>query len=344
LTGTPVVLVISPKGSSLNLAAQLWGLLDFRPESAIAALILADCPEKRAASLAPVLTRETGLPVLGFLPPMPEARFESRHLGLLTAQEIADLDGRISLLARALEENADLPRLLALFDGPAPESEAVPAAAPPLCRIAVARDEAFCFCYAETLETLSALGAEPVFFSPLHDAALPEHIGGLYLPGGYPELHAARLSENIPMRTAVARAVQGGLPTVAECGGYLYLTEALFSPEGKRFPMAAVLPGEAKNTGGLRRFGYAELLAQEDSLLFRAGERFPVHAFHYWDASVSGSAFRLEKPLSGRSWCEGCAGKNLYAAFPHLYFAGAPLLAERFVRAAMEYGAKHGTA
>ncbi|MBQ6317663.1 MAG: cobyrinic acid a,c-diamide synthase, partial [Oscillospiraceae bacterium] len=116
---------------------------------------------------------------------------------------------------------------------------------------------------------------------------------------------------------------------------------ALFTPEGKRFPMAAVLPGEAKNTGGLRRFGYAELLAQEDSLLFRAGERFPVHAFHYWDASVSGSAFRLEKPLSGRSWCEGCAGKNLYAAFPHLYFAGAPLLAERFVRAAMEYGDKH---
>ena len=121
---------------------------------------------------------------------------------------------------------------------------------------------------------------------------------------------------------------------MAECGGYLYLTEALFSPEGGRFPMAAVLPGEAKNTGGLRRFGYAEL---------RAGERFPVHAFHYWDASVSGSAFRLEKPLSGRSWCEGFAGKNLYAAFPHLYFAGAPLLAERFVRAAMEYG-EHGTA
>ena len=337
----PVLLVLPVRGAGLTLAAQLRGLRDFRPDSRIAGVMLNECSSALYRTLAPMLERETGLPVLGCLPKLEAARIESRHLGLLTAQEIADLDGRISLLARALEENADLPRLLALFDGPAPESEALPAAKPPRCRIAVARDEAFCFCYAETLETLSALGAEPVFFSPLHDAALPEHIGGLYLPGGYPELHAARLSENIPMRTAVARAVQGGLPTVAECGGYLYLTEALFSPEGGRFPMAAVLPGEAKNTGGLRRFGYAELLAQEDSLLFRAGERFPVHAFHYWDASVSGSAFRLEKPLSGRSWCEGFAGKNLYAAFPHLYFAGAPLLAERFVRAAMEYGDKH---
>jgi len=108
--------------------------------------------------------------------------------------------------------------------------------------------------------------------------------------------------------------------------------------------MAGVLPGDAENTGSLRRFGYAELQAREDSLLFRAGECFPVHEFHYWDTTDSGTAFRLEKPLSGRSWCEGFAGETLYAAFPHLYFAGNPVLAERFVRAAEEYGAKHGTA
>ena len=222
----PVLLVLPVRGAGLTLAAQLRGLRDFRPDSRIAGVMLNECSSALYRTLAPMLERETGLPVLGCLPKLEAARIESRHLGLLTAQEIADLDGRISLLARALEENADLPRLLALFDGPAPESEALPAAGPPRCRIAVARDEAFCFCYAETLETLSALGAEPVFFSPLHDAALPEHIGGLYLPGGYPELHAARLSENIPMRTAVARAVQGGMPTVAECGGYLYLTGA----------------------------------------------------------------------------------------------------------------------
>ena len=342
--GIPVLLVLPVRGASLTLAAQLRGLRDFRLDSHIAGVILNECSPALYRTLAPMLERETGLPVLGCLPRINDARIESRHLGLLTAQEIADLDRRLSLLAEALAENVDLTRLLALFDGPEPEAEDVPAPVPPRCRIAVARDEAFCFCYAETLEIFAALGAEPVFFSPLHDPDLPENIGGLYLPGGYPELYAGRLSENAAMRAAVARAVRGGLPTVAECGGYLYLSEALLSPEGERFPMTGVLPGEAANTGGLRRFGYAEMTAQEDSLLFRAGERFPVHEFHYWDTTESGTAFLLEKPLSGRSWTEGFAGKTFYAAFPHLYFAGNPVLAERFVRAAEEYGAKHGTA
>jgi cobyrinic acid a,c-diamide synthase len=340
----PVLLVLPARGASLTLAAQLRGLRDFRPDSHLAAVILNECSPALCRTLAPVLERETGLPVLGCLPRMEEARIESRHLGLLTAREIADLDGRLSRLARSLEENVDLPRLLTLFDGPTPEAEDAPKSAPARCRVAVARDEAFCFCYAETLETLTALGAEPVFFSPLRDAALPSNIGGLYLPGGYPELYARQLSENASMRGAVARALREGLPTVAECGGYLYLCASLSTPGGECFPMAGVLPGDAENTGSLRRFGYAELQAREDSLLFRAGECFPVHEFHYWDTTDSGTAFRLEKPLSGRSWCEGFAGETLYAAFPHLYFAGNPVLAERFVRAAEEYGAKHGTA
>ena len=144
------------------------------------------------------------------------------------------------------------------------------------------------------------------------------------------------------MRRAVAEAVRGGLPTVAECGGFLYLCAALSDPSGERFPMAGVLPGEAADAGRSVRFGYAELSAEEDSLLFRAGERFPVHEFHHWDATENGDAFQLTKPLSGRTWREGYAGRTLYAAFPHLYFAGSPVLAERFVCAAEEYGAKHG--
>ena len=262
--------------------------------------------------------------------------------GLLTAPEIEDLDARLDLLARAFSENVDLPRLLSLFDGPAPEAQASEAPFERRCRIAVARDEAFRFAYAETLETFEALGAELVFFSPLRGTALPEGVGGLYLPGGYPELHARQLSENANMRRAVAEAVRGGLPTAAECGGFLYLCTALSSPSGERFPMAGVLPGEAADAGKSVRFGYAELTAEADSLLFRAGERFPVHEFHHWDAAENGDAFRLTKPLSGRTWREGYAGRTLYAAFPHLYFAGSPVLAERFVCAAEEYGAKYG--
>ena len=338
----PVLLVLPAHASSLTLAAQLCGLRDFRTPSHIKGVILNECSPVLYRTLAPTLERETGLPVLGCLPRLEGARIESRHLGLLTAPEIEDLDARLELLARAFSENVDLPRLLALFDGPAPAAQEPTASFERRCRIAVARDVAFCFAYAETLETLEALGAELVFFSPLRDAALPEGVGGLYLPGGYPELCAELLSENAKMRRAVAEAVRGGLPTVAECGGFLYLCSALSDPSGERFPMAGVLPGEAADVGKSVRFGYAELTAEEDSLLFRAGERFPVHEFHHWDASENGDAFQLTKPLSGRTWREGHAGRTLYAAFPHLYFAGSPVLAERFVRAAEEYGAKNG--
>ena len=333
----PVLLVLRARGASLTLAAQLRGLRDFRPDSHIRGVILNECSPALCRALAPTLERETGIPVLGCLPRVDAARIESRHLGLLTAQEIGDLDHRLKLLARSVEANVDLPRLFELFDGPAPEADAADGPKKTRCRIGVARDEAFCFIYAETLETLENCGAELVFFSPLHDTSLPEKIGGLYLPGGDPEIYARALSENEAMRRSVAEAVRRGLPTVAECGGFLYLGAALRDASGRRCPMAGALPGEAANAGKLVRFGYAQLRAGEDSLLFRAGEVFPVHEFHHWDSTENGAAFAFKKPLNGRTWRGGFAGRTLYAAFPHLYPAGSPVLAERFVQAAEEY-------
>ena len=338
----PVLLVLPVYGASLTLAATVRGLQSFHPDSCIRALILNDCSPALCRKLAPVLERETGLPVLGCVPHIPEASVESRHLGLLTAQEIRDLDRRLTILAQALEEHVDLPRLMKIFDGAVPETEETVLRCPPRCRIAAARDEAFCFSYAETLETFAMLGAEPVFFSPLHDGELPKDIGGLYLPGGYPELYAKDLSKNRDMLRAIAAEVRAGMPVVAECGGFLYLGTLLASPEGERFPMAGVLPGEAADAGRLIRFGYAELRADRDSLLFRAGESIPVHEFHRWDSTETGTAFLMKKPLADSAWRAGFATDSLYAAFPHLYFAGNPLLAERFVAAAENYGAEHG--
>ena len=333
LTGTPVVLAVSPKGSSLTLAAQLRGLLGFRPESAIAALILADCPEKRAASLAPVLTRETGLPVLGFLPPMAEARFESRHLGLMTAQEIGDLEARLSALAEAAERYIDLDRLLSLGKDPNLQTRInrLPLEGKAKCHIALAQDEAFCFTYADNLDALREAGAELRFFSPVHDTELPE-ADGLYLPGGYPEVHARALSENEAMRRSIAEAIALGLPTVAECGSFLYLQQSLEDTQGRRFPMCGVLPGQGFRTARLQRFGYLSLGAAADSLLFRAGETIPAHEFHYWDSTENGDDLDAAK-ADGRTWRCGYASQSLYAAFPHLHFGGAAPLAERFVKA-----------
>ena len=170
----PVLLVLPARASSLTLAAQLRGLRDFRTPSHLAGVLLNECSPALCRTLVPMLERETGLPVLGCLPRLEGARIESRHLGLLTAPEIEDLDARLDLLARAFSEIVDLPRLLSLFDGPAPAAELPETPQKRRCRIAVARDVAFCFAYAETLETLEALGAALVFFSPLRDTALPE--------------------------------------------------------------------------------------------------------------------------------------------------------------------------
>lgn len=341
--GLPVLLVMPARGAGLTLAAQIRGLRDFRAPDRVAGVLLNECPRALCAGLAPVIEKETGVPVLGCLPSVEAARVGSRHLGLLTAREIDGLDAKIQALADALEENADMERLLAVFSGGAPEgplqspAPGRPADAP-RCRVAVARDEAFCFVYAETLEALERRGAEAVFFSPLRDAALPKGAGGLYLPGGYPELYARALAENEGMRRAVAAAVRGGMPTVAECGGFLYLGTALRSPEGERFPMAGVLPGEGADAGKLVRFGYATLRAEADSLLLRAGEETPVHEFHRWDLTENGDAFTLTKPVTDRTWRGGFAGETLYAAFAHLYMEGRPALAERFVAAAERYG------
>ena len=338
--GLPVLLVVEPKGQSLTLAAELKGLDSFRTPSHIAGILLNNCTARMHALLAPMLEEETGLPVLGFLPKLPEAVIGSRHLGLYTAAEVENLQQKLALLADAAEEHIDWPRLLALCEKEPPALPVQPETPPARVRIAVAQDEAFCFTYAETLEAFRDAGAEVVFFSPLRDTALPENIGGLYLPGGYPELHARELSENTSLLREIKRKIEFGLPTAAECGGFLYLGQSLTDAEGQSWPMAGVLPGEAKDAGRLVRFGYAALSADSDSMLFRAGESFPIHEFHHWDSTANGVALAAKKPVGGAEWRCGFIDEHFYAGFPHLYWAGTPL-PQRFAAAAENYRRDH---
>ena len=338
--GLPVLLVVEPKGQSLTLAAELNGLKNFRTPSHIAGILLNNCTVRMHALLAPMLEKETGLPVLGFLPKLPEAVIGSRHLGLYTAAEVENLQQKLALLADAAEEHIDWPRLLALCEKEPPALPVQPETPPARVRIAVAQDEAFCFIYAETLEAFRDAGAEVVFFSPLRDTALPENIGGLYLPGGYPELHARELSKNTSLLREIKQKIESGLPTAAECGGFLYLGQSLTDAEGQSWPMAGVLPGEAKDAGRLVRFGYAALSADSDSMLFRAGESFPIHEFHHWDSTANGTALAAKKPVGGAEWRCGFVNEHFYAGFPHLYWAGTPL-PQRFAAAAENYRRDH---
>ena len=333
--GLPVVLVIRPTGISLTLGALMAGMQSFRSPSHLEGVILTDCKPMLYTHLRPIL-EDTGLRCLGYLPPMEEARLESRHLGLVTPDEVFDLNRRFYAVAGQMEQTVDLNGLLDLAaEG---ERESSITQSPSRCRIAVARDEAFCFYYQDSLDALETAGAELRFFSPLRDRP-PHGIHGLYLGGGYPELYAETLSKNREMTEWVRTVVRNGLPTAAECGGFLYLLEQLTDEKGKTWPMTAVFPGGSHGTGSLRRFGYLHLTAERDSMLFRAGEAVPAHEFHYWEADSCGQDLCAVKS-SGRTWRCAYTGPGLYAGFPHLHLGGILPLAERFVTAAADYKEK----
>ena len=334
-TDTPVLLVLDARGVSLSLAAEVKGFLSFRTPSRIAGLFLNRCSASLHTLLAPVLERETGLPVLGYLPPDDAVSLESRHLGLVTPEDVQGLPEKLDRLAETLERSLDLERLLSVAKSAPPLENRLVTHAPvhsglPL-RLAVARDRAFCFYYRENLDLLRELGAEPVFFSPLTDRALPENCDGLYLGGGYPELWLGQLAENRPMLESVRHAVCSGLPTLAECGGFLYLHDILTDETGSH-PMAGVLHGDCRNVGKLRHFGYITLTAKCDNLLCGAGEQIRAHEFHYFESDCCGGDFSAVKPVSGRGWDCIHASETLFAGFPHLYFPSNPEFARRFVR------------
>lgn len=204
-------------------------------------------------------------------------------------------------------------------------------------RIAVAKDEAFCFLYRDNMDYLQEHGCEIVYFSPLKDSGPGEDIDGLILSGGYPELYAEKLASNEPMRRQIRRRIENGLPCIAECGGFLYLHEELEGADGIYHPMAGVLKGRCYKTEHLQRFGYLELKPEADCLLGETGDTIRAHSFHYWDSEHKGSAFLAVKPGSRRQWQEGISSDTMYAGFPHLYFYGNEKAADRFIAKAREY-------
>ena len=263
-TVSPVVLVVNARGAALSVLASVRGFLDFLPDDRICGVILNGCTAMTYAPLARVLEDRLGVKACGFLPNLPDCALKSRHLGLVTAAEVADLREKMQRLAAEAEQTIDLDALLTIARE-APALDVVPPTLPapgaPV-RIGAARDNAFCFYYEDSLGLLRTVGAELVPFSPLSDSALPAGLDGLYLGGGYPELYAAQLAMNAAMRSSIRAALAAGLPCIAECGGFMYLTEAI----GEHL-MVGFLPGRCFDAGKLARFGYVTLTAERDNLL-----------------------------------------------------------------------------
>ena len=333
-TQTPVVLVLNCKGMSVSIAAQLGGYLSYQPDSQIKGVILNQVSKSIYPEIKALIEQRYDVAVCGYMPKMSDCSLESRHLGLVTAEEIGDLQQRLEKLGAQAMQTIALPLLLKIAaQAPALAVPAVqlPAPNPTPLRIGVARDKAFSFYYADNLELLEQLGAQLVEFSPLHDPQLPDDLDGLLLGGGYPELYADTLSQNRTLMAQIKASLQNGLPCIAECGGFQYLCEQLEGADSKSYPMVGFLPGSSFRTPSLRRFGYVRLTAQKDNLLCKKGEGFAAHEFHYWDSQHCGNGCIAQKPYRRSSWeCVVC-DENFWAGYPHLYFYANVQMAKNFL-------------
>ena len=336
VTETPAILVVDGRGRARSIAAEILGFMRFRDPSGIAGVVVNRCSAMLFPRLKELIEQECGIPAFGYVPVLEDCSLESRHLGLVTASEVADLQAKLNAIAAVLEKSVDIDGLLDLAHS-APELRyEAPQPMEPIFgkpKIAVAFDDAFCFYYSDTLRLMEKLGAELVYFSPLADAHLPEGVSGLYLGGGYPELHCEELSRNETMLADIRAAVLSGMPTIAECGGFMFLHEQLEDDQGRFWPMVGAIPGRSFRTPKLGRFGYIDITAKEDNLLARAGDVLPAHEFHYWDSDSPGDAFHAQKPQSDREWDCAHATTTLYAGYPHLCLHARPWACSRFIRA-----------
>ncbi len=334
VTETPSVLIVRPKGQSLSLAAMIQGYFRFRPNT-LHGVILNGVSERMYPFYRSVLEHE-GIPCYGYLPIVPESEIPDRHLGLVTAAEIGDLQRKLDHLADAAEASIDLDALLKLAYTapvlPQMQKACVIAAETPI-RIAVAQDTAFCFYYQDNLDVLQEMGAELIPFSPLHDRKLPE-ADGLYIGGGYPELYAARLASNRILRADLKHKIEHGLPTIAECGGFMYLGASITTEQGN-FPMVGVLSSQTTLTQRLQNFGYITLHAKHTNLLCNIGQTLPAHEFHYSKSTDCGSDFYAEKQ-NGKTWDCIHATRTLFAGYPHLSFRAILPSIQKFLKTCIE--------
>ncbi len=353
-TRTPVVLIVNSRGMSLSAVAYIRGFLTYREDSRIRGVILNQMPVSLYPDMKRRIEEEIGVRVLGYVPRVADCAIESRHLGLVLPGEIAMLEERMQRLAAVLEETLDLDGLLALAreaesldpalenaaDIPAPQAirQVLDSGAARKLRqkatvVAVARDEAFCFIYEDNLQLLRELGANIMEFSPLHGEKVPEEADGLLLYGGYPELHARELSEQVGVLADIREKIERGMPCLAECGGFMALHRTMEDMEGRAWPMAGVIDAAAYRTEKLNRFGYVELQENAQPSM----PKICGHEFHYFDSTDNGNAYMARKPLRKRSWpCIHKRGR-LLAGFPHLYYYSCPQFALGFLEQCAAY-------
>jgi len=366
LTDTPVILVVGAKGMSLSICAIIKGFMEFDKNN-ICAVVLNEIKPGMYGFYKKMIEERLKIDVIGYLPNLPDARIESRRLGLVAAGEIPDMHKKIGLLKESALQYIDMHRLLKIAGQAAPleitgqtapldnAERATPlgfvgdffsntAAGSSPCsfvnfepvKIYASRDEAFFFFYEDNHDMLRAMGAEIAFFSPLRDESVPDDADGLIIWGGYPELHGAELAANEKLRYSLNAAINKGLPVYAESGGFVCLQESLTDSDGVTHRLFGAIRGNVKVTEKLQGFGYFELEALADNMMCRAGEKINAHFFRYAAGDNEGCCFVAKKRGVKAFDCIVSEG-GIFAGFQHLHFWGNPSFARNFINACVKY-------
>jgi cobyrinic acid a,c-diamide synthase len=340
--GLPIILVVDAAAAVRSAAATVLGFEAFDPKLPLAGVVFNRVGGARHAQwLQQAAALHCATPVLGAIPWETGVEIPERHLGLLTAEGGALPSKRVARLAQLVEAHVDLDRLLAVAQMavPRPPSGLRADRFRARCRIGVARDAAFCFYYGENLLRLEEAGAALVPFSPLHDSTLPEDLDGLYLGGGYPEVHAATLAANLSMRQAIAAHAASGRPVYAECGGFMYLGESIQDPEGHWHPMVGWFPVRAIFPDAGLRLSYVRVRIQADCCLGPMGCEARGHEFHRSRMTEMPSSIARVFAVTdapGDTWKpEGYRRGSVLGTYVHQHFGSQPDLAQHFVGACL---------
>lgn len=364
IIGAPVVLVIDARSMARSAAAIVRGFQLFSKKVNVAAVIANKVGGKNHLEIIrEAVEKECGIPLLGGILRDEKLQIPERHLGLLPATERGELNSLFDTLAQVIENSVDLDGLLKIagfdkkrFDKKlltgkknkkAPNIGDAAAYKPyvirkqkNLVKVAVARDAAFNFYYPENFEVMQQLGMELLYFSPLKNEPIPAQACGLYLGGGFPEEFARALSKNRVTQKSIREAIETGMPSVAECGGFMYLTQQIVDKNAKTFTMASILPGRVVMQERLAALGYREIRGLKNNFLLNKGELVRGHEFHYSTYDVRGHEKILPAyHMKGRNIdCKtGFMYKNLIAGYVHYYFLSNPAFVLRWAQKCLEY-------
>lgn len=347
----PVVLVVDGSKIAGSIAAEVKGYTSFDQTVEFAGVII-----NRVNSgmhydlLKKAIEYHTDLKVYGYLKKDLDITLPERHLGLMPTAELAELEAYFDQLAdlvedtvdmKALEDLAKVPGDIELMSHTKEEALINQRDIYKGLRLGIAKDSAFHFYYEDVLALLTELGIDLVAFSPIHDSCLPDHLDGLVIGGGFPEMFGPELEANRSFRQSLLKALEVGIPYDAECGGLMYLCQELTDLEGQAYEMVGWFDGHSKMTSRLQHFGYASLTLDKDCVYGPKGSSIKVHEFHRSKSQINGEmAFELKKIRSGqvkKAWQGGYIKGNGVAAYAHKHYYSNLQFLENFLSNCVKY-------